>query len=88
MYDIVANLRKQRMAMVQTKVLNKTEVVAVFLSKQKINEKYAGEDLNFIELALYISLDHCGNVKLKKCNVMLLHVTFHSQTHFLKVRTR
>ena len=47
--------------MVQTKVLNKTEAFAVFLSKQKINEKSAGEDLNFIELALYISLDHCGN---------------------------
>jgi len=31
------------------------------LSKEKINEKYAGEDLNFIELALYISLDPCGN---------------------------
>lgn len=29
--------------MVQTKVLNKTEAFAVFLSKQKIKEKSAGE---------------------------------------------
>ena len=55
------------MAMVQTKVLNKTEAFAVFLSKQKINEKSAGEDLNFIELALYISLDHCGNEFTPTC---------------------
>ena len=55
------------MAMVQTKVLNKTEAFAVFLSKQKINEKSAGEDLNFIELALCISLDHCGNEFTATC---------------------
>ena len=55
------------MAMVQTKVLNKTEAFAVFLSKQKINEKSAGEDLNFIKLALYISLDHCGNEFTATC---------------------
>ena len=50
----------------------------MFLSKQKINEKSAGEDLNFIELGLYISLGWCGNdftatlSSLKNVMLMLL----------------